>query len=78
MSDVMTSQTDEESASEPAECRIWNVLTDGTPVVTTSHIRLDGDGVGAALGLWHGLRGAGVRAHLRLPPPMPSVFDFLP
>jgi phosphoesterase RecJ-like protein len=78
MSDVVTSQTCQESAAGSPESRIWEVLTDGTPVVVTSHVRLDGDAIGAALALWHGLRSEGVSAHLRLEPPLPSVFDFLP
>lgn len=78
MSDVLTSQTGQESDAGSTESRIWEVLTDGTPVVVTSHVRLDGDGIGAALALWHGLRSEGVPAHFRLEPPIPSVFDFLP
>lgn len=57
---------------------IWSVLSDGTPVVVTSHARLDGDGVGSALALWHALRARGTEARLFLQPPVPSMFMFLP
>ena len=60
------------------EKRIWRMLTDGTPVVVTSHRDLDGDGVGAALALWHGLRNAGVRCAQYYEPPVPAAFEFLP
>ena len=60
------------------EKRIWNLVTDGTPVVVTSHVNLDGDGVGAVLALWHGLRSVGVECVQYHEPPMPSVFEFLP
>ncbi len=57
---------------------IWSVLGDGTPVVVTSHARLDGDGLGSSLALWHALRQRGVEAHVFLQPPVPSMFLFLP
>lgn len=60
-------------------CRaIWEMLTDGRPVVITSHARLDGDAVGSVLALWHGLKGQGVEAYQVFQPPTPSMFDFLP
>jgi len=57
---------------------IWDVLADGLPVVITSHVRLDGDGVGSALALWHALRARGVEACVVLDPPIPTIFGFLP
>jgi len=57
---------------------IWDVLTDGLPVVITSHVRLDGDGIGCALALYHALCGKGLEAHVVLEPPVPAMFDFLP
>ena len=57
---------------------IWDVLTDGLPVVITSHMRLDGDGVGCSLALWHALRDRGVEARIILEPPIPTFFGFLP
>ena len=60
------------------EKQIWQTLTDGSPVVVTSHERLDGDGIGAALGLWHGLRDAGVSCTQSFDSPVPEVFRFLP
>jgi len=70
---------------------IWRVLGDGLPVVVTSHMRLDGDAVGSALALWHGLTAKGVRAYHLFQPagqpeppqgqdllaPTPSMFGFL-
>lgn len=57
---------------------MWGTLTDGTPVVVTSHIRLDGDGIGAALALWHSLKGRGLECAVFFEPPVPAVFGFLP
>ena len=56
---------------------IWSALTDGQPVVVTSHERLDGDAVGASLALWHGLRHRGVEACTFFQPPTPPTFHFL-
>ena len=47
-------------------------------MVVTSHERLDGDAVGAALALWHGLRQAGAACIQVYEPPVPAVFGFLP
>ncbi len=58
--------------------RVWEALTGGPDVVITSHVRLDGDGVGSALALWHALQGRGLNTHLAFQPPTPSMFDFLP
>ncbi|MFW5923390.1 MAG: DHH family phosphoesterase [Planctomycetota bacterium] len=73
----------EKTARQDDSCRsihraIWDTLTDGTPVVVTSHERLDGDGLGSALALWHGLRNEEYETVLRVPPPVPEVFDYLP
>ncbi|MGD2175978.1 MAG: DHH family phosphoesterase [Candidatus Brocadiaceae bacterium] len=57
---------------------IWQRLTDGLPAVVTSHVRLDGDGIGSALAIGHALRRVGVDSRLVLQPPVPSMFDFLP
>ncbi len=57
---------------------VWNALTDGRPVVITSHVRLDGDGLGSSLAVWHALRSAGVQCCVALQPPTPTTFDFLP
>ncbi|MFO8008029.1 MAG: DHH family phosphoesterase [Candidatus Brocadiia bacterium] len=57
---------------------IWEALTEGSPVLVTSHERLDGDGIGSALALWHALQHAGVEALPVFQPPTPSMFDFLP
>ncbi len=57
--------------------QVWEALTDGGPVVVTSHVRLDGDGIGSALALWHALRGRGVEVHAFFEPPTPPMFDFL-
>lgn len=62
----------------PAETRIWQVLTDGTPVVITTHVEPDADGLGSALGLWHALGEAGAECHQIYPPPLPAEFRFLP
>jgi phosphoesterase RecJ-like protein len=56
---------------------IWEILRDGAPVVLTSHVRLDGDGLGCTLALWHGLRQQGVEAEVVLEPPLPGLFGFL-
>jgi phosphoesterase RecJ-like protein len=56
---------------------VWNLLTDGAPAVVTSHARLDGDGIGAALALWHGLRHKGVEACHFFQHPIPGMFAFL-
>jgi phosphoesterase RecJ-like protein len=56
---------------------IWGLLTDGLPAVVTSHARLDGDAVGSAVALWHGLRDRGVDAYQVFEPPTPSMFHFL-
>jgi phosphoesterase RecJ-like protein len=63
--------------SEEVHRAIWHVLADGLPAVVTSHVRVDGDGVGSALALWHGLRTRGLEAHQFFEPPMPSMFSFL-
>ena len=60
------------------EERIWQVLTNGTPVVVTSHQGLDPDGLGSALGLWHALRGRDVECRQVYPPPLPEAYAFLP
>jgi phosphoesterase RecJ-like protein len=57
---------------------VWEVLLDGLPVVLTSHVRLDGDGLGSALALRHGLTQLGVQAQVVLQPPLPGLFEFLP
>ncbi len=57
---------------------IWRALTDGLPVLITSHVRLDGDGIGSALALCHALKGRGVRCRAVFEPPVPSMFEFLP
>ncbi len=57
---------------------IWEALTDGLPAVITSHVRLDGDGVGCALALRLALIGKGVEATVALDPPVPTMFGFLP
>ena len=57
--------------------QVWETLTDGTPVVVTSHEHLDGDGIGGTLALWHALRGAGVRCAHIFESPVPAVFEFL-
>jgi len=56
---------------------IWNALGDGLPAVVTSHVRPDGDGLGSALALWHGLKTRGLEAFHFSEPPMPSMFSFL-
>lgn len=69
--------------AEPAKDRhsvhtaIWDVLTNGLPAVVTAHERLDGDGVGSALALWHALGALGVQAHAFFQPPTPAMFEFL-
>jgi len=60
------------------EEQIWQTLTDGTPVVLTSHQGLDPDGLGSALGLWHALRTQNVPCYQLYPPPLPEAYDFLP
>jgi phosphoesterase RecJ-like protein len=57
---------------------IWDTLTGGLPAVITSHVRLDGDGIGSALALWHGLRDGGVDTRIVFQPPVPGMFGFLP
>ncbi len=77
MSEAMLDGTESETSRRTENARIWEVLTDGRPVVVTSHVRLDGDGLGSSLALWHALRTAGIRAEVTFPPPMPEVFDYL-
>ena len=60
------------------EQKIWQTLTDGKPAVLTSHVNLDGDGLGATVALWHALRQQGVQAYHIYEQPTPKVFDFLP
>jgi len=43
-----------------------------------SHIRLDGDGIGSALGLAHVLRGMGARPHVVSDSRIPEAYSFLP
>jgi phosphoesterase RecJ-like protein len=57
---------------------IWESLTDGLPVVVTSHVRLDGDGIGSALALCHALGQRGVDCRTVFEAPVPPMFDFLP
>ena len=56
---------------------IWATLTDGLPVVLTSHVRLDGDAAGSVLALWHGLRASGVSVRKFFQAPTPPMFHFL-
>jgi phosphoesterase RecJ-like protein len=58
--------------------KIWELITDGLPVVITSHQRGDGDSVGASLALWHALKARGVQAYTLFEPPLPTVLEFLP
>jgi bifunctional oligoribonuclease and PAP phosphatase NrnA len=58
--------------------RIWDVLTDGTPVVVTCHARADGDAAGSVLALCLALRGAGAEAHAVLDQPVPPALECLP
>jgi phosphoesterase RecJ-like protein len=60
-----------------AEKQIWDSLVGRPPVVVASHRRLDGDGVGTALALWHGLQGRGVESVCYFHPPVPEAFEFL-
>lgn len=57
---------------------VWQTLSDGVPVVVTTHARLDGDGAGSVLALWHGLKVRGLDARPLFQRPIPSVFGFLP
>jgi phosphoesterase RecJ-like protein len=58
---------------------VWEALLDcGLPVVLTSHVRLDGDGLGSTLAMRHGLAQLGADARVVLQPPLPGLFDFLP
>lgn len=71
--------TMQKANSKPAvEEQIWQTLTDGTPVVLTSHQGLDPDGLGSALGLWHVLRQEDVACRQVYPPPLPKAYSFLP
>lgn len=47
-------------------------------MVVTSHERIDGDGLGASLGLWHALRDAGVECRQFYDSAIPVAFEFLP
>jgi len=60
------------------EQQIWQMMTDGTPIVVTSHARLDGDALGSSLALWHALKEQGVPCYHIYEPPLPEVFEFLP
>jgi len=65
--------------TEPATHQaILEVLENGAAALVTSHVRLDGDGVGSALALVHALRARGVAAAPVFQPPTPPIFDFLP
>jgi len=61
-----------------ARRKIWQVLTDGRPVVLTSHVRLDGDGAGSVLALRHALRAHGVDARHIFEQPTPPMFNSMP
>ena len=58
--------------------RIWDLLAGPAPVVVSSHVRIDGDGLGAALALWHALRNRGVACCAFFDSPIPAAFAFLP
>jgi len=60
------------------ERAVWQAITAGGPVVIASHVRLDGDGIGSALALWHALRGLGIEARVVTEAPLPAMFEFLP
>ena len=64
-------------SSEDAHKAIWTLMLAGQAVVVTSHERLDGDGIGAALALWHGLKQRGVETCHFFQRPIPSMFGFL-
>lgn len=57
---------------------IWRALTDGLPVVVTTHQRADGDAVGSVLALFHALKGAGANCFALFEPPVPPMLTFLP
>jgi phosphoesterase RecJ-like protein len=57
--------------------RIWSTLTDGTPVVVTTHRMADGDAIGSVLALWHGLKHCGVDAYALFEPPVKPELLFL-
>jgi phosphoesterase RecJ-like protein len=57
---------------------LWDLLTDGLPAVLTSHVRLDGDGIGSTLALSRALALNGVDARTVLDLPVPAMFAFLP
>lgn len=69
---------DVQQTSEQTLRTIWAKLTDGAPVVITSHERLDGDGLGSALALRQVLQDREVDVRVALQPPTPPMFAFLP
>jgi len=58
--------------------RLWALITGSAPVVIGSHVRIDGDGLGASLALMHGLRDAGVECCAFIDSPVPTALGFLP
>ncbi|HQK92884.1 MAG TPA: bifunctional oligoribonuclease/PAP phosphatase NrnA [Armatimonadota bacterium] len=54
------------------------VLAEGQSLLVTTHIRPDGDAIGSALALSHGLRGLGKMATIVLEHAVPRPYRFLP
>ena len=54
-------------------------LVDGSQeVLVVSHKDADGDTLGSALAMTHVLRGMGKQVVIRVPPPVPDIYEFLP
>jgi phosphoesterase RecJ-like protein len=58
--------------------RIIDTLRARSAFLLVTHFDPDGDGIGAALGLWHALRQRGKTAQVWLPGGVPSKYRFLP
>lgn len=67
------------SAHPATQRRMWQVLVSSPgPIRLCSHVGVDGDGLGAMLGLWHILRTAGIESAMVLDSEVPEVYRFLP
>lgn len=60
-----------------AHRRVADALLEARRILLTGHVGMDGDSLGSAMALWHGLRSAGRELLVAAGEPVPKVFSFL-
>ena len=58
--------------------KIWSLIESGSSVVLSSHVKIDGDGLGSMLAMRRVLVGMGKTARVVHVEPVPEMFRFLP